>query len=369
MKHIVLVGNTSWGMYNFRKNLIINFLSYNYKVSVIAPYDNIFSDKLSNLGCNFYPIKLNQKGKNVFCDFIYFINLFFLYRKLNPSLIFHYTIKPNIYGSIAAKLTHTRSVAIITGLGSSHINNKFLKYLTFLLYKISLKFPTQIWFLNNYDKEVFLDKKIIQNKKHFVLKGEGINPNEYQPSLNHINNIEFIFVGRLLLDKGIYEYVEAAKIIKSLFPNTKFKILGFLGINNPTSVDPVYIYKNHNDGIIEYLGETEDVSKFISNSTCLILPSYSEGLSRVLLEAACLEKPIIASDIPGCNEIVIEEFNGLLIKPKSIESLVNAIIKFIYLPNETKISMGLNGREFVIANFNEDLVFKQYHNFINSQFV
>ena len=214
-----MVGNTAWGMYNFRKDLIKKLLITGYRITIVAPSDNQFSTKIRELGCQFNDIKIDAKGSSIVNDLKLTINFLKLYKRLKPSFIFHYTIKPNIYGSFAAKILNIPHIAVITGLGYTFLNKNLVSFFAKLLYKISLTSAKQIWFLNQDDKNLFIDKKILKADRCRVLNGEGINLEEYYPHAKENDIKSFLLIARLLWDKGVGEYVEAAKLLNKANPN------------------------------------------------------------------------------------------------------------------------------------------------------
>lgn len=360
MKTIAFVSNTSWSIYNFRIGLLRSFRKEGYNVIVIAPKDN-FSSKLLSEGFSFYHIDIDNYGMNPLKDIGTLIKLYRIYKKVKPEFIFHYTIKPNIYGSVAAYLNKIPSIAVTTGLG--HLLTKS-SFITLNLYRICGKLSEEIWFLNNEDANIFLEKKIVKEDKYCVLPSEGINTNYFYNS-NDTNNYpttEFLFAGRLIRDKGLELLVNAAKqILKTTNKKVKFNILGFIDHNNPNSVSFDEIIQWQKEGIIHYLGETNDIRKYIEFCDCILFPSfYREGVSRVLLEAACMGKPIITTDNVGCREVVQHNYNGLLCLPRDLDSLIASIEYFLTLSNEERKEMGKNGRKKIHKEFNETKIFDIY---------
>lgn len=355
-KHIILVGNTAWGMYNFRKDLIKEILNNGYKITVIAPDDNDFSHKISDLGCQFIHIHVDAKGANLLKDIRLIFNLFLIYKKLKPSFIFHYTIKPNIYGSIAARFLKISQITVITGLGYTFINTNYITHITKFLYKISLSSAKQVWFLNQDDQALFVKNKIIKSSNSMVLNGEGINLDEYSPIKKLKNEKSFLLIARLLWDKGVGEYVDAARMLKKKYPKAQFNILGYLGVDNPSAIEEEIVLAWQKEGIINYLGSSDNVIPYIGESTCIVLPSYREGLSRVLLEAASMSRPIVATNITGCKEIVEDGITGFLCEVKSAISLRDKMENILCLTSEQITLMGIKGREKVKSEFDQKTI-------------
>jgi len=355
-KHIVLVGNTAWGMYNFRKDLIQFLIGEGYRITVIAPFDKDYSDKIRNIGCVFISINIDNKGINIFKDLRLLSNFCRIYYQLKPDFIFHYTIKPVIYGSLASRLLRIPQIPIITGLGSAFLAKNFVTKIVIGLYRISLKSAQKVWFLNKDDMNLFIKLRIVRTGQCQILNGEGINTEFFRPTGNYPLNKSFILAARLLWDKGVKEFVEAAKIVKTKFPDVQFNILGFIGVDNPSAIRMQDISEWQNANTINYLGSTDNVIPYISSSTCVVLPSYREGLSRILLEAASMGKPIIATNITGCKEIVEDGITGYLCEVKDVKSLAEKMETLLSLSDDEIRMMGEKARRKVLQEFDQKTV-------------
>ena len=371
MKKILLNSNILWTITQFRKDLIME-LNKNYEVVCVADNDD-FSDNsveiIETLGIEYVRIKLNRKGVNPFGDFFYFLELLKLYKKIKPDLVIHYTIKPNIYGSLAAKILKIHSFAVVSGLGSTFIKDNFLTKIITTLYKVALSKTQKVLFLNQDDREIFLKLNIIKEKQSLVLPGEGVDADYYRgcDAKNHNESkITFLMIARLLKDKGVYEYIEAIKNIKS--KNVQFLLAGVFDKDNPTSIKEQELQKWIDDKTVTYLGKTDNVKEFFQQADVIVLPSYREGLSRVLLEACCCEKFIVASDIAGCKELCVDGHNGFLALPKDTASLTSALNKTINLTKEERVSKGKLGRELVINHYSSSIVNGVYKKLIEETF-
>lgn len=366
---IVLVSNTSWSLYNFRLGLIRELNKKGYAVTVVAPRDS-FTSKLIAEGISYKELYIKNYSINPFDDLKIIFQLSKIYRQIKPQLIFHYTIKPNIYGSIAAYFSRIPSISVTTGLGHLfEFKNFVVRWITLFLYRVAAFMNKELWFLNENDRDVFVYKRIVRAKKAKVIKGEGIDTVWFTPrrSKNYNGVQRFLFAGRLIWDKGVKEFVEAAKIIKKEYPNTRFEMIGFIDQSNPKAVAYEHIAEWQKQKVIRYLGETTDIRPYISKASCLVFPSYyREGISRILMEAASMETPIITTDNVGCRDLVEDGITGFLSEPRNVGDLVAKIKSFLAMENEDKYVMGKLGRKRMVKNFEENLIISEYLKTIES---
>ncbi|QJT35323.1 glycosyltransferase family 1 protein [Aeromonas media] len=360
-RKITLVANTAWSMFNFRRGLLSRLIDDGYQLTIIAPHDD-FSDKLRAMGCVVVDLPIEAKGTNPLQDLKLIHTLYRLYQQITPDFIIHYTIKPNIYGSLAAKLVGIPSLAITTGLGYTFVNDNFIAKIARQLYKVAFRYPKEVWFLNEDDRQVFLSYSLVSENKAKLLHGEGVNVSHFSPisSSSGNNPTTFLLVARMLWDKGIGEYIEAARVIKSKYPNTHFQLLGACDVPNPSIISREQIGIWESEGIVEYLGTTDDVRTVIANVDCVVLPSYREGIPRTMLEAAAMAKPLIVSDAPGCKDVVINGKTGFLCKVKNRDSLAAAMELIINQSTQERVDMGVAGRNLVLQKFDERVVIKKY---------
>jgi glycosyltransferase involved in cell wall biosynthesis len=357
---IAFIGNSSLTMHNFRINLLKDMIKTGHKVIVIAPKDSD-TTAFKSQKIRFIPIEVDCKGMNPFHDIKLIFQLRKIYLHEKFDFIFHYTIKPVIYGSIAASLVNIPHISVITGLGYTFLNEGFINKLTVKLYRFSQIKTKELWFLNNDDRNLFVDKNIIKIEKSKVINGEGVNLKIFHPQHKSHLKFSFLFIGRVLWDKGIGEYVAAAKILRNKYPDVEFQILGALGAANPAAISPECMDDWEDEGIITYLGETSKVVPYILNASCIILPSYREGISRVLLEAAAMEKPIVTTNVTGCRDIVKHNYSGYLCESKDVNSLAHYMEKMMLLSDDERLEMGRNGRKIVNEKFDEKIIIKEYH--------
>ena len=359
-KQVLICSNYAWTIFNFRMNLIRRLKKEGFKVIVLTQFDG-YENHIKKEVNKIEPLFISRKGINPFVDVITFFNfvkIFLLYR---PSTVLLFTIKPVIYGSLAARLTKTSSISMITGLGTAFIKNswltKFIKY----LYRIALKSSKTIFFQNPDDKEVFVKNNLVKSKFCKITPGSGIDLAKFQQTaLPEKDNLIFLFVGRILGDKGVREFIDAAETVKAKYPSVRFQLLGPIESQNRTAIPFQEIKQWQDKEVIEYLGKTDDVSYFINQALCIVLPSYREGTSRALLEAAAVGRPLIASDVPGCREIVNDGESGFLCKVKDSNDLAFKIEKMIRLSHESRVIMGNKSRLKVQKEYSEEIVLNYF---------
>ena len=360
---IVFSGNTSWSMYNFRLGLIKKFIHFGYEVCVVAPEDE-YTEKITEAGIRFIPVtKLKRSGNNPVQDFNLCREYIRIYKALQPAFIFHYTIKPNIYGTLAAKICNIKCISITTGLGNAFSSKGALFYFAKYLYKVSSAYAIEVWFLNSSDKDIFINNNIIPEHKSFILPGEGVDTALFKPPLIYPENEStvFLLISRMLYDKGIEIFVQASRFLINKGYAVSSLLLGQIDKDNPEGISIGKIEEWQKEGTIKYLGATTDVKPFIENVHAVVLPSfYKEGIPKVLLEAACMEKPIITTRSPGCMEVVDDGVNGYLCAIKNVDDLAEKMEKFIHLSINEKKKMGIAGRKKILENFDEKIVIDIY---------
>ena len=357
---IAIVLNTSWNIYNFRMGLINALKDKEHEIIAIAPEDS-YSHFLEEAGCKFCKVKMDSRGANPVKDFALIFELLFIYKKVRPDVILHYTIKPNIYGTIAATLLRIPVINNVCGLGTVFLNDNLVSKIAGLLYKIAFRFPRKVFFQNVDDLRLFSERKLIKPKIGEVIPGSGIDINYFKPGKFKRNKkFTFLLISRLIHDKGIIEYISAIKKIKKVGLEARFQLLGSKDVEHKRGIEESIIDDWIKNNTVEYLGSTDDVRPFIDSADCIVLPSYREGTPRTLLEAACSAKPIVATDVPGCNNVVEDNYNGLLCQLKDSDDLAAKMTQMISLTNEKVEELGRNGRKKIVAEFGEEKVINSY---------
>ena len=356
MKKILILANKDITLLYFRKELIEKLVAEKNDVTVCFPK----SDKVNefiNMGCKFIDIKMDRRGTNPVKDMGIIFNYLKILKETKPDIVLTFTIKPNLYGGFACRIKKIPYIANITGLGTALQNEGLLQKLTIFLYHIAFK-KIKCCFMQNEDNMKFFEKHKIADGKRKLLPGSGVNLEKYKlleyPKEN--DDLEFLFIGRIMKEKGIDLYIETAKYIKSKYKNTKFHVIGYCEQDYEGILEDL-----QKEEIIIYHGKQDNMIPFYKLSCCTIHPTYyPEGMSNVLLESAASGRPVITTDKPGCREIVDEGVTGFIVKPQDIESLKIAVEKFINMPYEEKVNMGLAGRRKVEKEFDRNIVIDKY---------
>ena len=361
IKKIIIVSNTSWSLFNFRLGIARSLKENGYEVVLIAPYDE-YSQRLEE-EFEYYDVYINNKGTNPKEDIKTTMEFYKLYKKIKPNVVLHYTIKPNIYGTIACSLLGIKIVNNIAGLGTLFIKQNFVTKIAKLLYKYSQSKADKIFFQNSDDYEMFTGEGLVEKAKCDVLPGSGVDISKFVP-IEHVkedDTFRFLLIARMLWDKGVGEYVDAAKTIKSKYPNVEFQLLGFLNVINKSAISKDQMQEWVNAGLVNYLGVSDNVKDEIAKANCIVLPSfYREGTPRTLLESASLAKPIITTDNVGCRDVVDDGVNGYLCKVRNTRDLADKMEMMLNLSEEERKSMGEAGRDKMINEFDEKIVIDKY---------
>ncbi|CAN5189921.1 glycosyltransferase family 4 protein [soil metagenome] len=365
MKNIALVSNTSWYVYNFRKGLLKKLVAEGYNLFAIAPRDK-FVAEIEAIGCTFIELKhINNKGKNPVEDILLTLELRKTLIANDIQCCLFFTPKINIYGSIAIKFTNIKAISTINGLGFVFNEGQpaWLQFTVKKLYRFAFKKLEALFFQNEDDKAFFLNANLINGRQSIsVVRGSGVNINEFsnKVSFNNSDKLVFLLSARLLKEKGLYEYFEAAKELKKKFTSVTFALLGPLA-DNPSAVSLDIINGFHKQGTIDYWGVSDNMSDTLNKVDIMVLPSYyREGVPRVLIEGLSKGLPIITTDNVGCRETVDDLQNGYLIPIKDTKSLASAIEKMISIPPEDRLAMGKHSRQKAITEFDEALNHQRY---------
>lgn len=369
VKRIAIVANTTWNIYNFRQNIIRKLIAEGHEVIVLAPVDKFITYTENFREVNHIPLRhLHRDSVNPLQDLRLFFELLRLYRKHKPDLILHYTVKPNIYGGMAARVLGIHSLAVVTGLGYALMHPGWINRITRLLYKIALPFHRRVIFENRDDQVLFEKEGMVSSSRSLSIKGCGVDTSYFSPNGSvapTAGPITFSFIGRLLYDKGVKEFIEAAQKVKALDANVRFWLVGDIDRENPSSVRNEDLVRWIKDPSIYYHGASDNIRKFIEQSDCIVLPSYREGMPRVIMEAMAMERPVIATDTAGCREMVEENVNGFLVPVQDTPALTQAMIRFLSLDKTLREKMGKEGRKKMVMEFDEQIIADQLYKIIS----
>ena len=356
-----IAANTSWNLFNFRRALISRLVAEGYRVVALAPRDE-YVERLEAMGVRHVHLELDNAGMNPLKEGLTVLRLVRLFRKELPSLLLSFTPKANIYGCLAAGRTGTPAIPNISGLGRAFIRGGWLAGVARRLYRGSLRHADQVYFQNAEDRQLFVEQGLVAEPKTQLLPGSGIDVDRFAPAADRgkRDRFAFLLVARLLRDKGVGEYVEAARLLKRENPSVEFQLLGFVDRQNPTSFTTDEIAGWEQEGIIKYLGSSDDVIRHYAGADCVVLPSYREGCPKTLLEAASMAIPIVATNVAGCRLVVEDGVNGFLCRPYDPQDLAGKMGAMLDLAPQARQQMGMAGRARMIREFDERIVTEEY---------
>ena len=359
--NILFSVNAAWNIWNFRRPLVEALLADGHKVTILAPRDDS-APRLEALGCTVRHLEMDVKGLNPLQDFKLLMRLRQHFRELRPDAVLSFTIKNNIFGAIAAKSEKIAFIPNVTGLGTAFLSRGILEMVAVTLYKRAFRNLPVIFFQNEDDQSLFVERGLVTVDQARCLPGSGIDLDRFAAApypLEHGAPV-FLMIARLLRDKGVLEYVDAARRLKSVHSQARFQILGATDAENRTAIDRATVEGWEQEGVIEYLGTVEDVRPMIEKSHCVVLPSYREGAPRTLIEAAAMARPLISTDVPGCRAVVDDGITGFLCEVRSAESLAAACETFIALSHEARVALGGAGRQKMENEFAQSIVVDAY---------
>jgi len=360
-REIWIAINTTWNIYNFRRGLITALGDAGFRVAAFAPPDE-YIGRVESSGARHVPMRLDNAGTNPLRELLTLWNMVRLLRRERPALLLTYTPKVNIYLSLAARVCGIPVVANVSGLGRTFIAGGWLTRIARFMYRIAFSWPERVFFQNAEDKTIFLDAGLAKEERTALIPGSGVDVSRFYPMPKVRDGGAFVFlmVARLMWDKGVGEYVAAARQLKAGFPAVSFRLLGFLDVPSPSAVPRAEVEAWEREGVIEYLGHSDDAASVYSESDCVVLPSYREGMPRTLLEAASMGLPAIATDVPGCRQAVVNGETGFLCNVRDATALAAAMRRMLLLTPEQRARMGSVARERVIREFDEKIVVGRY---------
>lgn len=359
--HILMTVNAAWNIWNFRRPLVEALSSDGHRITVLAPTDDAVPD-LERLRCRVRPLEMSVKGLNPIEDLKLQRRFGRIFHEERPDAVLSYTIKNNIFGARAATRAYVPFLPNVTGLGTAFLSGKLLQMVTEQLYRRSFAALPVVFFQNEDDRDLFLSRRLVRAEQARLLPGSGIDLLRFAPSPMpaHEEPPVFLMIARLLRDKGVLEFVEAARRVKSRHPQARFQLLGAVGSENRSAIDRLTVDAWVAAGVVEYLGTTADVRPAIAAASCVVLPSYREGAPRTLIEAAAMARPLIATDVPGCRAVVDRDVSGFLCEVRNAESLAAAMERFLDLSPEAQQAMGAAGRAKMEREYDQALVVDAY---------
>lgn len=353
--------NTTWNIFNFRRGLIAALGEAGFRVAAFAPPDE-YIGRIESCGARYVPMQLDNAGTNPLRELITLWRMVRLLKRERPALLLTYTPKVNIYLSLAARVCRTPVVANVSGLGRTFIAGGWLTRVTRLMYRFAFAWPERIFFQNAEDWAIFLDAGLVKMGQTALIPGSGVNVSRFAPKPKVRSDGAFVFlmVARLMWDKGVGEYVAAARQLKTEFPAVSFRLLGFLDVPSPSAVPRSEVEAWEREGVIEYLGYSDDTVSIYGDADCVVLPSYREGMPRTLLEAASMGLPAITTDVPGCRQAVVDGETGFLCKVRDAAALAEAMRRMLLLTVEQRARMGSVARKRIVREFDEKIVVERY---------
>jgi glycosyltransferase involved in cell wall biosynthesis len=334
--------------------------SAGYQPVVIAPQDPTADARMRALGVERIPIAIDRAGLNPIADLKLFLDYRKLLAQLRPAAYLGFTVKPNIYGSMAASGLGIPAIPNVSGIGNAFLRRDPVQQVVAHLSRLAFRRAPVVFFQNADDRNLFVRRRIVRPEQARLLTGSGVDLEHFAPVAQAEGPLTFLLIARLVRDKGVVEFVEAARSLRKLLPNARFQLLGGHDEGHRTAISIGDIESWVAEGVVEWLGPTDDVRPFIAASTAVVLPSYREGLPRSLLEAAAMRRPVIATDVPGCRDVVEDGVIGYLCPVRDPTALANAMRRFADLPRDEQLAMGEAGRRRVQERFNEKLVVRAY---------
>ena len=360
--HIAIVLNTSWNLYNFRRGLIDALQEAGHTVTLVAPEDE-HAGLLRELGYRLVTVRMDRRGIHPGRDLAYLRELYRVYRRVRPDVVLHFTVKPNIYGTVAAHRLGIRTVNTVSGLGTVFLKKGAVSGVAQQLYRISFRWADQVLFHNPDDQALFVTRGLVAPDRAAVIPGSGVDVQRFAPADKMRTGDQpftFLVIARLLIDKGIVEYAEAARLLRQRGVVARFQLLGARDPQHRRGIPDATVDAWIDEGLIEYLGTTDDVRPLVARADAVVLPSYREGLPRTLLEAASMEKPLITTDTPGCRHVVTDGHNGLLCRARDAAELAETMHRLQQMTSAERQRMGQRGRALVAQRFSEEYVINQY---------
>jgi glycosyltransferase involved in cell wall biosynthesis len=363
-----LSANTTWYVVNFRSRLIESLIDQGWRVVVLSPPDR-YVERLAALGAEHVPLTLDNAGTNPLRELGTLWRIRTAMARIRPALVLTFTPKINIYLSLVARTLGVPVIANISGLGRAFVSGGWIERVSRALYGVALRWPSTVFFQNEEDRAIFIEAGLVDAARTHRLPGSGVDVDRFSPRPKpQAGPFQFLLVARLLWDKGVGEFVQAARIVKAQHPNVEFALAGFLDVDNPSAVPRSAVEEWEREGVIRFLGSFDDMVPVYAQADCVVLPSYyREGVPRSLLEAASMGKPVITTDSVGCRDTVEDGLTGWLVKPRDAKDLALKITAAIDAPAGHRSALQRNARLFIQQSFDERIVISAYLNAMPSR--
>lgn len=360
---VAVIANTAWYLVNFRLNLMKALLDEGHTVVAVAPDDAKHAGILRATGVTFAPVAISGSGTNPFRELLSVLHLWKVLKQHRVDLVLSYTPKGNLYSALSALACGVPFVPNVSGLGRSFIRKNWVTRVVKLLYRVTLGRARRVFFQNLDDMAVFVEAGLVPRERCERLPGSGVDLSRFThqplPDRDPLQPV-FLLVARLMWDKGVGEYADAARLVLKRYPLARFQLLGFLDVDNPSAVPRSQVEAWVEEGVLNYLGHTDDVRPFVKDADCVVLPSYREGVPRTLLEAAAMGRPVITTDAPGCRDTVVHGETGWLCLPGDADDLADKMLAYMETSQNEREAIGRKGRARIETEFDERFVIDAY---------
>ncbi|MCK9503426.1 MAG: glycosyltransferase family 4 protein [Porticoccaceae bacterium] len=355
---VTLSANTSWYLFNFRRSTILRLQSEGYRVVCLSPQDDYSARLEAELGCQWLPLTMDNKGSNPLRDAFLFRQFIRCYKKLRPIAAFHFTIKNNIYGTWAARLLNIPAINNVSGLGTAFIRSGVVAAIVRMLYKTSQPLAHRVFCQNEEDYQLLVEQKLVPVSRLQLLPGSGVDLQRFHPGLrqSHGDSFRFLYAGRMLADKGLYELIEAFTTLYLSRQDCALWLCGFTDADNVSAISESRLQAWAKLPGVTWLGASDNMEHIYAQVDAVVLPSYREGMPRSLLEAGAMGLPVVTTNVPGCRNLVAHGDNGLLCEPKNSQSLQLAMAALLNMPENDRKRLGDNSRHLIERAYSEDLV-------------
>ena len=361
---IAFIANTSWNIYNFRKGLVQHFLGRGEEVYVLTPKDE-YTETIQAWGVCWFETPIDGTGANPLKDLSYFLKIQGIIRRIRPDVMLGYTIKSNIYGCLVAKFNKVPIICNVSGLGTVFLVSGLAGKAALLLYRIAFRYANVIFFQNADDKELFLSKVNLAYSKVDLVPGSGINISEFAfQEVEPSEPVKILMISRLIVEKGVHEFAKAAEYFKD-DTRVSFTLVGKLDTAHARAIEEEELNQWIAKGWITYLPHSDKIKELIKDHEVIALPSYREGTPRTLLEGAAMGRTLLATDVPGCREVVEDGYNGFLFQLKKEAQLISKIKLYLALDRDQKRELSKNSRALVEERFDENIVIQKYEDAIH----